>query len=65
QPLTVVYSSSLVCAVAVDALLLFSLHSWQLEKKCDSSCFLTLNRSSLGFDSLVLIGIARFYLMDL
>jgi len=53
QPLTVVYSFSLVCAVTVDALLLFSPHSWQLGKKCDSSCFLTLNRSSLGCDSLV------------
>ncbi|KAG2242599.1 hypothetical protein Bca52824_095563 [Brassica carinata] len=29
-----VYSSSLVCVVTVDAVLLFSPHSWQLGKKC-------------------------------
>ncbi|CAG7869691.1 unnamed protein product [Brassica rapa] len=65
QPLTVVYSFSLVCAVTVDALLLFSPHSWQLGKKCDSSCFLTLNRSSLGCDSLVFSVMDPTYLQNL
>ncbi|CAN6915509.1 unnamed protein product [Brassica oleracea] len=65
QPLTVVYSFSLVCAVTVDALLLFSPHSWQLGKKCDSSCFLTLNRSSLGCDSLVFSVMEPTYLQNL
>ncbi|CAF2366198.1 unnamed protein product [Brassica napus] len=65
QPLTVVYSFSLVCAVTVDALLLFSPHSWQLGKKCDNSCFLTLNRSSLGCDSLVFSVMEPTYLQNL
>ncbi|CAN6988558.1 unnamed protein product, partial [Brassica rapa subsp. trilocularis] len=49
----------------VDALLLFSPHSWQLGKKCDSSCFLTLNRSSLGCDSLVFSVMDPTYLQNL
>ncbi|CAN7036650.1 unnamed protein product [Brassica oleracea var. botrytis] len=65
QSLTVIYSSLLVCAVTVDALLLFSPHSWQLGNKCDSSCFLTLNRSSLGIDSLVFSVMEPTYLQNL
>ncbi|CAN7041046.1 unnamed protein product [Brassica oleracea var. botrytis] len=65
QSLTVVYNFLLVCAVTVDASLLFSPHSWQLGKKCDSSCFLTLNRSSLGCDSLVFSVMEPTYLQNL
>ncbi|CAF2064491.1 unnamed protein product [Brassica napus] len=65
QSLSVVYSFSLVCAVTMDALLLFSPHLWQLGKKCDSSCFLTLNQSSLGCDSLVFSVMEPTYLQNL
>nr|VDD30159.1 unnamed protein product [Brassica oleracea] len=47
------------CIVAI------SPHSWQLRKKCDSSCFLTLNRSSLGCDSLVFSVMEPTYLQNL
>ncbi|KAH0885525.1 hypothetical protein HID58_061621 [Brassica napus] len=53
------------CRQKMDALLLFSPHSWQLGKKCDSSCFFTLNRSSLGLDSLVFSVMEPTYLQNL
>ncbi|CAN6874659.1 unnamed protein product, partial [Brassica oleracea] len=48
----------------VDALLLFSPHSWQLGNKCDSSCFLTLNRRSMVLSMEVFRFISSFVIIS-
>lgn len=65
QPPTAICSSSLVYVVKVNARLLFSLHLLQLGNKYDSSCVSSLNRSSLGFDSLVFSFTEPTYLQNL